>query len=158
LAATLTFDLTAGNSHTFTYGYFTITNPINSNAGADNNDTFTASFYVMPPNPAAPGFRIGSPDATFITTPTSYGWVDFNNDEMERTFDLGGQYFISFLDTSTGNKDQLLALQATIRLVSDTQNDVVLDDAPIPAPEPGTFLLLGVGIAALALGRNRLRK
>jgi hypothetical protein len=33
--------------------------------------------------------------------------------------------------------------------------DMVIDDANIPVPEPGTFILFGAGVAGLAFWRRR---
>lgn len=150
-------ELNVGDSWTFSYGIFEITGPINSPAGDDNDDTFTASFNIMPPNPAGPSSRIGSPDGLYIqagVNTEAYAWVDFIDTEIEKVFGIGGKYYVSFLDTLIGSRGDQRELQATIRLASDTEQGGDVVGATV-VPEPSTLLLLGAGLAGLAIYRRK---
>jgi len=160
---TLTHELSEGDVWTFTYGYFTITNPINSQAGSDDDDSFSVSFKIESTNSVTNESSIGKPDATYVqASQTDYGWVDFDNTSNDISI-AGGAYSLSFLDAIDAKYNVPLALMATITLESYTASDpdlVTSDEIGSAAivPEPSTIILLGCGLVGLGMCMKKRKK
>ncbi len=158
-ASTPSFSLTSvGQTSTFTYGNFSTTDfGIDNADSATQNDVFTAAFNVTPPSTNNTFTNTGDVSAFAATyffiwqTAAAYATVDFNNTPLSKSFGNGGTYDVVFNDlTIYGNGTY--DLTATITLDS-------LDRGTAPVPEPGTMMLLGLGMAGLAVyGKRRMNK
>ena len=144
------FNLSAGDSKTFTYGTFTTTDIADAKTV---NDYFTANFLITPPGVAQQNLAIL--DSIHVHG-NSYGVkVDADNTLNSVLFGTGGKYTVSFLDTPELDSNGSLDLQATLNLISEPT--LVSDPTdPEPVPEPGTLVLLGAGFLGLATyGKRR---
>ncbi len=155
------FDLTTiGQTKTINYGHFSTTAfPISAADAAAQTDTFNVSFNVTPPSTGNSLQSVGTVDAImtgywtwFWYTDTSTASVDFNNTPITKAFGNGGQYDVVFNDLTNISANGSYDLTATITLDS-------LDRGTAPVPEPGTMMLLGLGMAGLAVyGKRRMNK
>jgi hypothetical protein len=106
--------------------------------------------------------------ATLNVISLPYGWVEIQGFDFGTTFSIipgippdGADIapgtslngFIFQFDYQAGN----LPFEATIVNLDDFNNPVIYSGTSAPVPEPSTMLLLGVGMAGVALLRKRFK-
>jgi len=97
--------------------------------------------------PATTGTRTVTPEST-----TDYALVNFSN-VVNQSFGNTGSYTLTFNDINGITKDGTYDLTATIALISD------ITPEPSAVPEPGTMMLVGMGMFGMAVyGKRRASK
>lgn len=73
-----------------------------------------------------------------------------------------GDTFLELTTRNPSNDDNVFGLFLTSSFTIDGVDDIIIDDGgdddPPPIPEPGTIILMGIGLAGLAASRLRKKK
>ncbi len=154
------FILTTENStKTFTYAHFTTSDFSLDATDLADTDTLKALLTITPPISGDVTSSTAKVDGSVIhehRNDVDHMIVDFDNNWISAYTDpaSGLQYSIKFddLDITDNSHGSGYDLTATFRLDHE-------GSAAAPVPEPGTMMLLGLGMAGLAVyGKRRMNK
>ena len=142
------FNLSVGQSKTFTYGLFYY--DIFDDNG--KNTAFDASFKVQPPTSGA---TVSSPAIVGEVVKNGNGTlsITFTNPTIDVFFGTGGEYSVTF--------DNLVGLDPACFLICGSVNlqatiDLMEDSCSKPVPEPGTLFLLWAGMFGVVYLKRRI--
>jgi len=131
--------------------YISTTNGVFTLGSVENGNMLSFGLGALPLDPNYPtvGSAPALPNSTGTYAYINQVFLDSNGNPF--AYDqLGTLMDVSPVAYGSINADGFLAATAAGTFV-----DLVVDDANVPVPEPGTFLLFGGGLAGLAFWRRR---
>lgn len=142
------FNLEVGEEAVVIYGALIIQDlPMTPSNARDNDDSFQVAFDI---SPSAKSVSVqGSPNARFFPGSVSVS-VDFDNTPQSFPFGEGGEFVLTFLDSSRIENSGFFLLSAKIELISVPRSvEETLDEAITGLPEPVKPTLLGSNLIGL---------